>query len=181
MSKDNALKVIARLEGTLISDLKSLKVISEERCESETLQEKLPGAFNYLLHITALIACETLGYLINKDSSGGRSEENIKYFISSKYFKDSAYKKSDYLDILTSLRTNLAHVFGMTDLGLDNISKDIALCVGGSKKPEVMREAGVVKINGVKFVTLVIDGFEAIKNEINRENQTLIKIVNEKA
>jgi hypothetical protein len=68
LSKEKAIKVIERLEGTLIADLKSLKIIAEERSESASLQAKLPGAFNFLLFITGLIACETLGYFINKAS-----------------------------------------------------------------------------------------------------------------
>ncbi|MEW8375799.1 MAG: hypothetical protein AB2722_17965 [Candidatus Thiodiazotropha sp.] len=181
MSKENAKKVLSRLEGTIISDLKSLIVVAQERGESEVLQEKLPGGFNYLLHITALIACETLGYFINKNSSEGRSEDNIRFFITSPYFKDSAYKKSEYLTILTSLRTNLAHVFGMTELGLDNISKDIALCVGGINRAEVIREGNIVKINGIKFSSTVIDGFDEIKKEVYQNNSVLMRIVNDKA
>lgn len=113
MSKEKTVKVIARLEGTLIADLKSLKIIAEERSESASLQEKLPGAFNFLLLITGLIACETLGYFISKESKEGRSENNIKYFVKSKHFKESSFKKSNYLNTLASLRTNLVHVFGM--------------------------------------------------------------------
>jgi len=174
VSKENALKVIDRLEGTLIADLKSLKIIAEERSQSTSLQEKLPGGLNFLLHIAALISCETLGYFIKKDSQEGRSEENIRYFVSSKYFRESAYKKNGYLNTLTSLRT-------MTDLKLDSVTADIALCVGGSKKPEVIKESGIIKINGVKFAEMVIDGFEAIKAEvIKHENSTLIGIIDEK-
>ena len=182
MNKEKAVKVIARLEGTLIADLKSLKIIAEERSESASLQEKLPGAFNFLLLITGLIACETLGYYINKASEEGRSEENIKYFVSSSHFKQSAFKKSVYLNTLTSLRTNLVHVFGMTDLNLDGINTDIGLAVGGSKKPEMLREFGVVKINGVKFAELIIDGFMSIKSEVlaGNDSSTLIEIISDK-
>ena len=178
MSKENALKIIDRLEGTLIADLKSLKIIAEERSQSDSLQEKLPGGFNFTLHLVALISCETLGYLLKKDSQEGRSEENIRYFVLSKYFKKSAYKKNDYLNTLISLRTNLAHAFGMTDLALDNVTSNIALCVGGSKKPDVIKESGSVKINRVKFAEMVIDGFEAIKTEVvEHEDSTLIGII----
>jgi len=69
----------------------------------------------------------------------------------------------------------------MTDLKLDSVTADIALCVGGSKKPEVIKESGIIKINGVKFAEMVIDGFEAIKAEvIKHENSTLIGIIDEK-
>lgn len=181
MSKENALKVIDRLEGTLMADLKSLKIVAEERSQSTSLQEKLPGGFNFLLHLAALISCETLGYFIKKDSQEGRTEENIRHFVASKYFKDSAYKKNDYLNALISLRTNLAHVFGMTDLRLENITSDIALCVGGSKKPEIAKESGVIRINGIKFAETVINAFEAIKTEVTtHQNSTLIGIVGEK-
>lgn len=188
MSKEKTVKVIDRLEGTLIADLKSLKIIAEERSESASLQEKLPGAFNFLLLITGLIACETLGYFINKESKEskeskeGRSEKNIKYFVNSKHFKQSAFKKSNYLNTLASLRTNLVHVFGMTDLNLDGINTDIGLSVGGSKKPEILQETGVVKINGIKFLELVIDGFESIKSEVmtGNDSSTLIGIMSDK-
>lgn len=182
MSKEKTIKVINRLEGTLIADLKSLKIIAEARSESTLLQELLPGGFNFLLLITGLIACETLGYFITKASHEGRSEENIRYFVLSKYFKQSAFRKTDYLDTLASLRTNLAHVFGMTDLGMDCINADIGLSVGGSRMPEILKEPGAVKINGVKFLELVIDGFESIKTEaINgSESSTLIGIIGEK-
>jgi hypothetical protein len=182
LSKEKTIKVINRLEGSLIADLKSLKIIAEARSESTSLQELLLGGFNFLLLITGLIACETLGYFITKASHEGRSEENIKYFVLSKYFKHSAFKKAGYLDTLASLRTNLAHVFGMTDLGMDCINTDIGLSVGGSRMPEILRERDAVKINGVKFLQLVIDGFESIKTDaINgSDSSTLIAIIGEK-
>ena len=181
MSKETALKVIDRLDGTLIADLKSLKIIAEERSESSSLQEKLPGGFNYLLHITALISCEILGFFIKKDAQEGRSEENIRHFVLSKYFEESTFKKNEYLNTLTSLRTNLAHVFGMTNLNLDNVTKEIALCVGGSKKHPVITESGVLKINGIKLAESVITGFEAIKAEvIAHDNSSLIGIIRDK-
>ena len=185
MSKEKTVKVIDRLEGTLIADLKSLKIIAEERSESPSLQEKLPGAFNFLLLITGLIACETLGYFINtesKESIEGQSGKNIKYFVKSKHFKQSAFKKSNYLNTLASLRTNLVHVFGMTDFNMDGINTDIGLSVGGSKKQDILQETGVVKINGVKFLELVIDGFESIKSEVmtGNDSSTLIGIISDK-
>jgi hypothetical protein len=182
LSKEKAIKVIDRLEGTLIADLKSLKIIAEERSESASLQAKLPGAFNFLLFITGLIACETLGYFINKASEEGRSEEYIKFFVSSKHFKQSAFKKTDYLNTFASLRTNLVHVFGMTDLNMDGINTGIGLSVGGSKKPAILRESGVIKINGVKFLELVIDGFASIKSEVmaGNDSSTLVGIIGDK-
>lgn len=182
MSKEKAIKVISRLEGTLIADLKSLKTIAEERSGSALLQEKLPGGFNFLLFISGLIACETIGYFITKSSQEGRSEENIKNFVSSKYFRQSAFKKTDYLNALVSLRTNLAHVFGMTNLNLDGINTEIGLSVGGSKKPEITKEPGIVKINGVKFLEYVIEGFELLKAEVMRgsNSSTVIIIIGEK-
>ena len=135
-----------------------------------------------MLFITGLIACETLGYFINKASEDGRSEENIKFFVSSKHFKQSAFKKTDYLNTLAFLRTNLVHVFGMTDLNMDGINTDIGLSVGDSKKPEILRESGVIKINGVKFLELVIDGFASIKSEVmsGNDRSTLVGIIGDK-
>ncbi len=183
LSTDKAKKVLDRLEGTLIADLKSLKIIAEDRSESSSLKERLPGAFNYLLFITGLIASETLGYFINKDSHEGRTEENIKYFILSNYFKQCAFKKDNYLYTLVSLRTNLAHVFGMTDLKMENINTELGLCVGGSKEPELKRDSNTVKLNGIKFLELVIDGFDSIKSEVmnGNENSALIRVINNKA
>jgi hypothetical protein len=179
LSKEKAIRVIDRLEGTLIADIKSLKIIAEKRSESALLQEELPGGFNFLLLVSGLIACETLGYFISKSSQEGRSEENIKYFISSEHFKQCAFKKPDYLNILASLRTNLVHVFGMTDLSMDSINSEIGLAIGGSNKPEILREGDVVKINGIKFLELVVDGFESVKDEVINEgnNSALIGIV----
>jgi len=185
LSTDKAKKVLDRLEGTLIADLKSLKIIAEDRSGSSSLKEKLPGAFNYLLFITGLIASETLGYFINKDSHEGRTEENIKYFILSNYFKQCAFKKNNYLDTLVSLRTNLVHVFGMTDLAMENINTALGLCVGGSKEPELKQDTNTntVKLNGIKFLELVIDGFDSIKSEVMKgnENSALIRVINNKA
>jgi hypothetical protein len=183
LNKDKAKKVIDRLEGTLIADLKSLKIIAGERFGSNPLKEKLPGGFNYLLFITGLIACETLGYFINKASEGGRSEENIRYFVSGNYFKQCAFKKERYLNILVSLRTNLVHVFGMTDLRLESIDTEIGLSVGGSNDPELLREHDIVKLNGVKFLELVIDGFDSIKSEVmsGHDNSDLVRVIGEKA
>lgn len=181
MNKESALKVLERIEGTLIADLRSLMTIAEERSDSVSLQEKLPGGFNYLLHISALIACETLGYILKKGAQEGRSEVNIRYFILSEYFKEDAYKKENYLNALTSLRTNLAHVFGMTDLALDSVTTDISLCVGGVKKPPLLSEKGLIKLNGVKLVDEVIKGFELVNEKlISQQDPKLIEIINEK-
>ncbi|MBA3013901.1 MAG: hypothetical protein FP815_02990 [Desulfobulbaceae bacterium] len=183
MSKGKAKRILDRLEGTLIADLKSLKIIAEERSKSDSLKEKLPGAFNFSLFITGLIACETLGFFINKTAEDGRSEDNIKYFISSNYFKQCAFKKDRYLNILVSLRTNLVHVFGMTDLRLENIDTDIGLSVGGSNEPELLREHDIVKLNGVKFLEFVIDGFDSIKSEVTsgNDNSALIGAISRKS
>jgi hypothetical protein len=70
----------------------------------------------------------------------------------------------------------------MTDLNMDGINTDIGLSVGGSKKPEILRESGVIKINGVKFLELVIDGFASIKSEVmsGNDRSTLVGIIGDK-
>jgi len=182
LSIEKAKKIIDRIEGTLIADIKSLKIIAEEKEDSATFKEQLPGGLNYTLFLIGLIASEALGFLIKKDSKEGRTDENIKSFILSKFFKDSAFKKDNYLNILVSLRTNLAHVFGMTDLKMEEINTELELCVGGLKKPELKREGNTVKLNGVKFLDLVVDGFDSIKSEVVRgnNNSDIIEIINNK-
>jgi hypothetical protein len=70
----------------------------------------------------------------------------------------------------------------MTDLNMDGINTGIGLSVGGSKKPAILRESGVIKINGVKFLELVIDGFASIKSEVMAVNDssTLVGIIGDK-
>jgi hypothetical protein len=48
--------------------------------------------------------------------------------------------------------------------------------------PEILKEPGAVKINRVKFLELVIDGFESIKTEIinGSDSSALIGIIGEK-
>jgi len=183
LNTEKSIKIISRIEGTLISDLRSIKIIAEERNNSDLLKNKYPGGLNFTIFISSLIACETLGYFIKSNSDAGRSKENITNFISSDYFEGSAFKKDNYLDLLVSLRTNLAHVFGMTDLGLENINKELVLCVGDAKQPEVKRENGLVKLNGIKFLDLVVRGFDSIKKEVtsNSGNSKIINIISEKA
>lgn len=183
MDRENAKKIIERIEGTLIKDLKSLKIIAEEREKEKTFYKKLSGGLNYTLFLIGLIASETLGFFISEDSAAGRSDENIRKFILSKFFKNSAYKKEKYLNILTSLRTNLAHVFGMTNLKLEDITTELGLCVGGIKKPDLKSDNTCVKLNGIKFVELVIDGFNSIKSEVLEKNgsSSIINTINKKA
>jgi hypothetical protein len=174
--------VISRLEGTIVADLKSLIIVADERSTNTALQQKLPGGFNFLLLLSALIACETLGYFIKKDAQEARSDENIRYFLSSSFFPESAFKRVKYIDILVALRTNLAHVFGMTDLKVDGINHEIVLTVGSSSKSEIIAENNLVKINGIKFAELVIEGFNAIKSAIldTETKSSLIKIIESK-
>ena len=73
MSIEKAKKVIERIENTLISDLKSLKVVAVEREESIILYKKLPGGLNYTLFLAGLVASETLGFFMSNDSSVCRS------------------------------------------------------------------------------------------------------------
>ncbi|MBI5416688.1 hypothetical protein HZA55_01870 [Candidatus Poribacteria bacterium] len=173
INKEKTQKIIERLDGTLIADLRSLKVVAEKRQNHERLKKYLPGGLNFALFLFGLIACETLGFFIKKDSNEGSTEENIKGFIQSEYFKkDSAFRKDKYLNILVSLRHNLAHVFGMTDLN------DWDLCVGGINKPEMIQINKNVKLNGIKFVELVINGFELIKSEVQKNGKSdLVKII----
>lgn len=174
--------IIERLEGTLIADLKSIKITAENRLNGVDAYKSLPGGLNFSLFLMGLIASETVGYFISKETDAGRSESNIRYFISSQHFKCTSYQKEYYLNILISLRTNLAHVFGMTELKLESISDDIDLCVGGSQKPEVLSGPGNVKLNGIKFVDCVIDAFESIKAEVlNNKVSNISTIISNKA
>lgn len=183
MSKENALKVIERLEGTLVADLKSLKVIAKERTTDKSLQDKMPGAFNFAIFLTGLVACETLGYFINKESQDGDTKKNIENFISSKYFNSPELNKRNYLDALVSLRTNLAHVYGMTDLSLNEVDKDLVLCVGGSSYPMIMSDQRKVKLNGIKFIELILKAFDSVKSEVSipKNESDIARIINDKS
>lgn len=174
MTTEKAQRIIDRLEGTLIADLKTIKLIAEKRNNNEEMYECLPGGLNFALFLFGLIASETIGFYITKDTNAGRTERNIKGFISSDYFKGTAYKKEKYLNILISLRTNIAHVFGMTDLKLESISAELELCVGGTNKSELLSNGKNVKMNGIKFADYVIDGFESIKSEVFKKNEKSI-------
>ena len=142
--------IIERLEGTLIADLKSIKITAENRLNGIDAYKNLPGGLNFALYLIGLIASETIGYFINEGSDTGRSEQNIRSFISSDFFKGTSYKKDKYLNTLVSLRTNLAHVFGMTDFKLESISNNLSLCVGFSNTHEVLSSGEKVKLNGIK-------------------------------
>jgi len=166
LNKEKVLKVIDRIEGTLISDLISLKSISEELYNNDLLSKKLPGGINFTLFLTGLVACETLGYFLNKSSSEGDTKKNIEYFLSSAYFNSPELNKKHYKEALVSLRTNLAHVYGMTDLRMNEIDKELILCVGSTEKSVVMSYKNTVKLNGLKFIELILNAFESIKTDI---------------
>jgi hypothetical protein len=163
---EKAKKVIERLEGTLIADLKSIKISAEKRLKGVDTYKDLPGGLNFSLFLMGLIASETIGYFLTKGSDTGRSEQNIKGFISCPFFNCDSYKKDKYLDTLVSLRTNLAHIFGMTDFNLDSISDSLSLCVGSSNDHELLRDGNKVKLNGIKFVDCIIEAFDSIKAEV---------------
>lgn len=182
LSKEKALKVIERLEGTLIADLKSLKIIAEERERDKLLQEQLPGAFNFTVFLTGLVACETLGYLINAKSRAVDTKNNIEHLLSRSYCESSAFNKKNYKDALVSLRTKLAHVYGMTGLRTHEVDKDLILCVGGSSYPEIISSQKTAKLNGIKFIELIVKAFESIKSEVSTGNDgsDIVRSISEK-
>lgn len=182
MMSEKTQKIIERLEGTLIADLKCIKIVAEKRQKGIDDYKDLPGGLNFSLFLMGLIASDTIGYFITKKSNTGRSEQNIKNFILSDYFKGTSYKKEQYLNTLVSLRTNLAHVFGMTDFNLESISDNLSLCVGSSNDHELMSNGKKVKLNGIKFADCVIKAFESIKTEaINNETSNISNIISSKA
>ena len=182
MRIDKALKVIDRLEGTLIADLKSLKVIAQERLADKLLQEKMPGAFNFAIFLTGLVACETLGYFINPDSKEGDTKKNIEYFIASMYFESRDLNKKNYIDALIFLRTNLAHVYGMTDFRLNEVEKELILCVGAPSAPMIISDQRKVKLNGIKFIELIVKAFDSIKSAVSssKNESSIAKVISEK-
>ena len=175
-------KVIERLEGTLIADLKTIMVTAEKRHNGDDAFKALPGGLNFSLFLMGLIAAETIGYLITKDSVSGRSDENIRNFIKSHHFNGNSYKKENYLNKLVSLRTNLAHVFGMTDLKLGSVSDNLSLRVGSIDDHELRRNGEKVELNGIKFVDCVVSAFESIKSEVlSNESSNISNFINSKA
>ena len=177
MSKEKALSIVDHIEGTLIADLQSLELVALERQSDNEMKSKLPGALNYTLFLTGLIACETIGFLISEKSKSGDTNECIKYFIKSKYFKSPDLNKSKYIEALIRLRTNLAHLYGFTDFALKEIDKELVLCVGGVTYPPLMSDNKQVKLNGIKFVKIVIDAFNQIKQEVANGGTNLPKII----
>jgi hypothetical protein len=59
---EKAKKIIERLEGTLIADLKSIKITAEKRLNGVDAYKNLPGGLNFSLFLMGLIASETIGY-----------------------------------------------------------------------------------------------------------------------
>ena len=55
--------------------------------------------------------------------------------------------------------------------------------MGGTKKPELKSDGKSIKLNGVKFLELVIDGFDSIKNEVINDdgNTDIVNMINSKA
>lgn len=184
-AKDNknsrrASKILVHLEGTLIADLKSLKVCASTPKE----QNSGLGALNYTLFLVGLIGCETLGRYVcgadldKKDHNstpdvGGYITRFIEKFPNKDEYKSISKILSDYL------RHILVHGFAPRK---DGYPFDLHLVISkeGKDLPPLALEKNnrlVIKLDGISFINKILNAFEKIKSESLTNTQLASNIV----
>jgi hypothetical protein len=175
-----ASEIVKHLEGTLIADLKSLKM--------QALTANKPaghGSLNYTIFLVGLVGCETIGrYVCGSDldqpKNGSAPDPGgyISRFIEEYFPKRDSYKSiskilSDYL------RHILVHGFAPRE---DGYPFDLHLTVStqGHDIPPLAVESNnrlAIQLDAISFVNKVVAAFEKVKQGSERDAELAKKIV----
>ncbi|MEW8320881.1 MAG: hypothetical protein AB2691_20295 [Candidatus Thiodiazotropha sp.] len=72
-------------------------------------------------------------------------------------------------------------MYGVTNFSLEGEEKELILCVGGIRDHALLSSTKEVKLNGIKFVRAIIDGFELLKKHVVDSKSKISGVVCEKS
>jgi hypothetical protein len=172
--------IVKYLEGTLIADLKSLKV-------QALTTDKPPGhgSLNYTIFLVGLVGCETIGrYVCGADldqprngsasDPGGYITRFIEnYFPSKDQYKSISKILSDYL------RHILVHGFAPRDDGYP-FDLHLTVSIQGHDIPPLAVESNnrlAIQLDAISFVNKIVAAFEQVKRNLDKDAGLANKIV----
>ena len=175
-----ASEIVKHLEGTLIADLKSLKM--------QALTTNKPpglGSLNYTIFLVGLVGCETIGrYVCGADldqpkngtmpDPGGYITRFIEgYFPSKDQYKSISKILADYL------RHILVHGFAPRE---DGYPFDLHLTVStqGHNIPPLAVESNnrlAIQLDAISFANKIVAAFEQVKQSMEKDTELAKKIV----
>lgn len=169
-NKNNVIKLLNRIEGTLIADLKSALEWAKSFDDNEASKRGL-GGFNFTLFLLALIACETLGfytkgaiYHLTKHRKEVEVGAYIIDFLQDYFVRDSYFKKMKKI-LADPLRNHLVHGFASSTA---NVPFDLGLFIQDGSiqvKSGMVNHKKIIKLNGIAFANQTIRAFLKLKQK----------------
>jgi len=168
-----AIKLLDKLEGTVIADLKSLIAWAGD-FHNKSDNEESRGGLNFTLFILSLIACETFGYYsegakYHKKRGNCKSVDTGSYimdFIQNYFERDSYFKKLKKV-LADWLRNYLVHGFGSLD---EHDNYDIGLFISKDLTKQILvgkeGEKKVIKLNSIAIAQQTISAFSRLKGKV---------------
>ena len=176
-----ASEILEHLEGTLIADLKSLKLCASTPKE----QNSSLGGLNYTLFLVELIGCETLGRYVcgaDLDKKDQCSSPDVGGYINrfiEQYFQNRDHYKLISKILSDYLRHMLVHGFAPR---IDGYPFDLHLVISkeGKDLPPLALEKNKrlgIKLDGISFINKIVKAFEKIKSESLTKSQLASNII----
>ena len=178
-NQKEAMNLIDKLEGTVITDLRSLLDWSENY-QSKNKQGSQFGGLNFTLCILSLVACEVFGFYITGASKHEQSDSDdqtdtgyyIMEFLKQFFPSDSYFKKLKKV-LADFLRNDLVHVFGSANL---SIPFEIELFINSDVGNQIISSSDgkkkTLKLNSIALAHHTIEAFNKLKKEVNRGTDT---------
>ena len=170
-----AIKVVDRLEGTLVSDLNSLV---ECAGDFERRRGRRPGhgGLNFTLSLLALVGCETLGFYTtgasqHRKRTPRRAQPDlgtyIMAFIRDFFPQESLFRKLEKV-LADFLRHDLVHGFGSAN---PSVPFELGLFISKETSKQVMPGYSdgkkLLKVNSIALARDTIAAFYTLKHKVS--------------
>ena len=178
----SARRILENLDGTLLSDLRTMRQWAAGFDKLSLKKRKGLGALNFALALMSLVACEAIGFFTTgaykhkgmKDPRTVNTGTYIINFIETFFPKGSKFKQVSKI-LADNLRHELVHGFGSCST---NAPFDMAIFVKNAPDRQVelgrRRRRDVVRINAVALADQVLEGFAALQDQLG-SNFDLVK------
>ncbi len=171
--QNEAMKLVERLEGTLIADLNSLV---EWAGDFDRRQGKGPGlgGLNFTLSLLALVGCETLGFFTTgaaqhrQRASRARPDLGtyIMAFIRDYFPRESPFRKLEKV-LADFLRHDLVHGFGCANPSVPfELSLFISKATSKRVTPGYLDGKKLLKMNSIALARDTMAAFYTLKHKV---------------
>lgn len=175
-TREEARSLLTLLEGTIITDLRSLLEWAKNYSPVSGSSSPPLGGLNFTLPLLALVACEVFGFYLtgamqHQKTDPGREADTGTYimeFLRRYFTRDSFFKKLNKV-LADFLRHDLVHGFGSAN---QNLPFEIALFIDSNVSHQI--QAG--EYNGKKMLSLnsmalahqTIEAFYKFKRDVDK-------------